>query len=190
MNVQSPNDPWNLFWSLGYRRLVPIAPPGAPLAPNSGINPTTLGKVPGVRTEDGWTGLRGWQTREATREDTERWRDMGCGIGVVCGDGLLAIDADTLNEEHAKVVADIVEKHVGLTPMRIGQEPKALYLLRCPPAWRQPKVLFTGGQIDFRTYGQFVAWGVHPKRYSLITGRAARCRWTNYPRLQPKSSTR
>ena len=163
MNVQSPNDPWNLFWSLGYRRLVPIAPPGAPLAPNSGINPTTLGKVPGIRTEDGWTGLRGWQTREAAREDTERWRDMGCGIGVVCGDGLLAIDADTLNEEHAKVVADIVEKHVGLTPMRIGQEPKALYLLRCPPAWRQPKVLFTGGQIDFRTYGQFVAWGVHPK---------------------------
>ena len=163
MNVQSPNDPWNLFWSLGYRRLVPIAPPGAPLAPNSGINPTTLGKVPGVRTEDGWTGLRGWLTRETTREDTERWRDMGCGIGVVCGDGLLAIDADTLNEEHAKIVAEIVEKHVGLTPMRIGQEPKALYLLRCPPTWRQPKVLFTGGQIDFRTYGQFVAWGVHPK---------------------------
>jgi hypothetical protein len=175
MNVQSPNDPWNLFWSLGYRRLVPIAPPGAPLAPNSGINPTTLGKVPGIRTEDGWTGLRGWQTREATREDTERWRDMGCGVGIVCGDGLLAIDADTLNEDHAATIANLVKKHIGLTPTRVGQEPKALYLLRCPPKWRQPKVLFAGkSQIDFRTYGQFVAWGIHPKTLRPY-------RWTHPP---------
>ena len=42
MNVQSPNDPWNLFWSLGYRRLVPIAPPGVQLIPESGIDPAAL----------------------------------------------------------------------------------------------------------------------------------------------------
>ena len=163
MNVLASNDPWTLFWSLGYRRIVPIAPPGVPLAPDSEINPTTLGKVPGVRTEDGWTGLKGWQTRETTREDTERWRDMGCGVGVVCGDGLLAIDADTLREDPAAIVAELVERHVGPAPTRIGQPPKALFLVKCPPAWRRPKILFDGGQIDFRTYGQFVAWGTHPK---------------------------
>jgi len=174
MNIQSPNDPWSLFWSLGYRRLVPIVPPGAPLAPLSGINPTTLGKVPGVRTEDGWTGLKGWLTRETTHEDTERWRDMGCGIGVLCGGGLLAIDADTLDEEHAAIVASAVEARIGPAPTRIGQPPKALFLVRCPIGWRQPKILFDGGQVDFRTYGQFVAWGVHPKTLQPY-------RWTRGP---------
>ena len=174
MNIQSPNDPWSLFWSLGYRRLVPIAPPGAPLAPASGIDPTTLGKVPGVRTEVGWTGLKGWLTRETTREDTERWRDMGCGVGVICGDGRLAIDADTPSEEHAAIIAGLVEKHVGLAPTRIGQAPKALFLVRCPVGWRRPKILFDGGQVDFRTYGQFVAWGVHPKTLQPY-------RWTRGP---------
>ncbi len=175
MNVQSPNDPWNLFWSLGYRRLVPIAPPGVQLIPESGIDPAALGKVPGELVSGGWKGMDEWQRHKTTAVDCERWRDMGCGIGVVCGDGLLAIDADTLSEDHAAVIANLVKKHVGLTPTRIGQEPKALYLIRCPPAWRQPKVLFAGkSQIDFRTYGQFVAWGIHPKTLRPY-------RWTHPP---------
>ena len=76
MNVQSPNDPWNLFWSLGYRRLVPIAPPGVQLIPESGIDPAALGKVPGELVSGGWKGMDEWQRHKTTAADCERWREQ------------------------------------------------------------------------------------------------------------------
>jgi hypothetical protein len=164
-----------LFWSLGYRRIVPIAPPGSPLIDGSGIDPDDLGKVPGERKSAGWVGMNEWNRHKTTLTDCERWRDWGAGVGIVCGDGLMGIDADTMSEDNARIVAAEVERALGPTPIRIGQAPKALYLVRCPPKWSQPKILFEGrSQIDFRNYGQFVAWGIHPKTLQPY-------RWTRGP---------
>ena len=93
------------------------------------------------------------------------------GTGIKTGDGLLAIDADTLNADHARVIRDIVEDRFGRLPVRIGKYPKALYLIRCRDPYRYTRVEFGNlndkGSLEDRVEilsdgRQFVAEGVHP----------------------------
>jgi hypothetical protein len=75
--------------------LVPVIPAGASLAPQSSIRAESVGKVPGVRREDGWVGIS-WRTLgEVTPKTAERWDEMGAGIGFRSGfEGIFAIDVD------------------------------------------------------------------------------------------------
>ena len=148
MNAHAPNDAWGWIWGLGYRAIVPIKPND---------------KAPGVLTEDGWVGLKTWQRLYPSAADVDRYRNMGAGIGIRCEKGLLAIDADTMDAALSAAVETEITARVGTLPQRIGQAPKKLFLLRTTPDYFHPKILFDGGQIDVRTYGQFVASGVHPK---------------------------
>ena len=164
---------------LGYHRLVPIVPPGAPLSENSTlfrriqkIGPAgdARGKVPGVRGSNGWYGID--LTKEHEVEFT-RWHDMGAGVGIKTGQGLVAIDADTLNKDHARIIKQQVEQFVGhCPPLRIGQFPKALYLVRTDPDFIYTRIEFgerdTKGRLADRVEiladgRQFVAHGIHPK---------------------------
>lgn len=148
MNAHAPNDAWGWIWGLGYRAIIPIKPND---------------KAPGVLTEDGWVNLKTWQRLYPSEADVDRYRNMGAGIGIRCEKGLLAIDADTMNAELSVAVETEITARLGTLPQRIGQAPKKLFLLRTTPDYFHPKILFDGGQIDIRTYGQFVASGVHPK---------------------------
>lgn len=142
-----PNDPWSWIWQLGYRCIVPITPGQ---------------KSPGVLTPDGWIGFRGWQTSHPSESDVDRYREWGAGVGIRCEDGLLAIDVDTMDERLSVEIETEITARLGVLPQRIGRAPKKLYLLRTSSDYAHAKIKFDGGEIDIRTYGQFVASGIHP----------------------------
>ena len=159
-------NPFESFTALGYRRLVPIIPPDAELSPNSSLakRKDARGKAVGVKGRDGlWRGLD-WIHYEADADDLDCWRRMGAGVGIKTGDGLLAIDADTLDADHARAIRDAVEDAFGHIPVRIGRYPKALYVIRCSEPYRYTRVEF--GETErvevLSDLRQFVAHGVHP----------------------------
>ena len=181
MNAHAPNlsnDPWFRLWSMGYKRLTPIMPPDCPVASTSSIavkiaagKGDARGKAPGVRRPDGlWVG-HDFTIYETNERDLALWRDMGAGIGIVTGDGVVAIDADALSEEDAETCRFEIESRCGLLPCRVGKAPKRLFVCRTASDFLYRKVLF--GERNERgvqenrveilaANRQFVAWGVHP----------------------------
>jgi hypothetical protein len=157
---------FEVFSGLGYARLVPIIPPKAELSPNSSLakRKDARGKAVGVKGRDNlWRGLD-WVNYDADAADLQRWHAMGAGVGIKTGDGLLAIDADTLNHDHARTIRDIVEERFGRLPVRIGRYPKCLYVIRCSEPYRYTRVEFDENErVEVLSDGrQFVAHGIHP----------------------------
>lgn len=161
------------FWSLGFRRLVPIIPPTAEISANSSLNKRldARGKAVGIRGRDGkWFGFD-WLPHEADEHDLQRWAAMSAGCGIKTGRGLVAIDADTLSVSSATIIAQAVVRHFGELPARIGRHPKVLYPIRVSEPLRYMRVEF--GELDDKGRlkdrveilsdgRQFVAAGTHP----------------------------
>lgn len=166
-------DTFDHFWKLGYHRLVPIVPPDAVISELSSMakRKDARGKAVGVRGRDGkWFGFD-WLPHESNEDDIARWQAMGAGTGIKTGQGLVAIDADTLNEDHARIIRDTVEKHFGPIPARVGRYPKVLYPLRVSEPLKYTRIEF--GQLNDKNQlesrveilsdgRQFVAAGTHP----------------------------
>jgi hypothetical protein len=183
MNIMATNE-FLKFYALGYTRLVPIVPPTAEISARSslskriGTSQDPRGKAPGIRGQDGkWFGFD-WLPYEADERDINRWNDMGAGIGIKTGQGIAGIDADTTNVEWAVIVRDTVEKHFGRLPTRVGQSPKALYLIGLTEPYRYTRVEFGNRdekgrlleRVEILSDGrQFVAHGIHPKTQKPYT---------------------
>lgn len=170
-------DHFKRLWSLGYRHLIPIVPPGAPLSEKSSLfrrlqaGRDDRGKVPGIRWPDGNWSSFDWINHETTEDDLARWQAIGAGVGIKTGfDGVVLIDADTLNKEHAYAIRNAVEACIGETPLRIGRSPKAGYVIRTTETVPYHRIEFGGGGSDGRPERveilgqgrQFVAEGMHP----------------------------
>lgn len=173
-----PLNPFRDFWALGYRRLVPITPPNCTVSEKSSFakrlkaGDDARGKAPGVRWSDGsWSGFD-WLRHETDETDLDRWARMGAGVGIRTGDGLVLIDADTTDEARAKIILDMVADRFGSVPIRIGNYPKAGYLVRTDPDFQYTRIEFgernDNGSLQERVEilsegRQFVAHGIHPK---------------------------
>ena len=155
MNAPRPS-PFLKLFADGYRLLVPIVPHDAPLSARTHLKPKSRGKAPGIQNHEGkWTSIRDWQNTTPTEADLKAWTAMGAGVGIRTGpqpDGtwLLAVDADTLDTACAKIIEAQAEGFFGFTPTRIGNAPKALYLIRvAAPPDDQPipymSLAFNGG---------------------------------------------
>ncbi len=169
-------NPFAVLRTLGYADLVPIIPPNAPISPRStlamrvGKSSDSRGKAPGIRLPNGeWCSFN-WRQISPDERDLQRWHAMGAGVGIKTGDGLVAIDADATSPEHAKIIRDIIEQHIGPVPTRIGRAPKALYLCRTNPDFLYRRIEFgeprdnTRDRVEILAEGrQFVAHGIHPK---------------------------
>lgn len=161
------------LWRLGYGpRLLPIIPPNAEVSERStlykrvGTPQDGRGKVPGVRGKDGKWHSWDWQNHETTELDCARWQRMGAGIGCRMGDGLVAIDADTLDKTLAGVILmPVIRLCEGKTPpTRTGNAPKTLYLVRVSGPMPYKNVLFGKERVELLTEGkQAVFSGTHPK---------------------------
>ncbi|TXN05318.1 AAA family ATPase [Methylobacterium sp. WL103] len=130
-------NPFLKWWDLGYRSLVPIVPPGAPLAPKSSLalklagGRDDRGKAPGVRRDDNqWCGLYGWQQLETTEADLDRWNAMGAGVGLADDGGLVLLDIDANDEATADAIEADALAMLGPAPCRVGGWPKRLLLYR------------------------------------------------------------
>ncbi|WP_316397367.1 AAA family ATPase [Bradyrhizobium sp. 33ap4] len=160
------------FWRLGYTtRLIPIVPPNAKISERStlhkrvGTKQDGRGKTPGVCGADGLWFSYDWLRAETAQSDLARWARMGAGIGCRMGDGLAAIDADTLDKRLASIIQQAVTQHVGVPPCRIGNFPKALYLVRVSGPMPYKRVEFGDNErVEILTEGrQAVFHGIHPK---------------------------
>lgn len=164
------------FYKLGYTRLVPIVPHDAAISEKSslalrvGTDADSRGKAVGVKGASGWYGFD-WVPHESDERDCVRWEAMGAGIGIKTGQGIVAVDADTMNLEHASLIQMEFFKRFGSTPVRIGRFPKALYLLAINAPMKYTRIEF--GELDAKGRlkdrveilsdgRQFVAHGIHP----------------------------
>lgn len=160
-------DAFTRLWGLGYRRIVPVIPPGAEISPYSslhkrvGTNQDARGKLPGTLGRHGWASWD-WTHHATDPEDFPRWAAMGAGTGIVTGEGLLAIDADTLDENLARIIRDTVAEHFGPTPIRVGRYPKALYPIRVTGSYAYRRIEFGTERVEVLSDRKFfVAEGIH-----------------------------
>jgi hypothetical protein len=171
------------LYALGYTRIVPVIPPDAEISENStlhkrvGTRQDARGKLPGVKGRNGLWHSWDWTQHTTDPEDFTRWDSMGAGVGIITGDGLLAIDADTTDEALAKVIRDTIKEHLGQTPIRVGRYPKALYLIRVTDPYAYRRIDFGepdehGNQERVELLSDrkfFVAEGIHPKTLKPYT---------------------
>ncbi len=127
MNAISNPSPttFEAFWQLGYQHLLPIIPPTADIRPTSslygrvGTSQDSRGKAVGVRGMDGlWSGFD-WRNYTADLNDLKRWTAMAAGVGIRTGQGLILIDADTLDKQHAGIILQTITNRLGVLPCRI-----------------------------------------------------------------------
>lgn len=168
---------YSRLWALGYTRIVPVIPPDAEISENSTLykrvntRQDARGKLPGAKGRNGLWHSWDWTQHVTDPEDFARWDAMGAGAGIVTGDGLLAIDADTVLEPLAQIIRDLIREHLGDTPIRVGRYPKALYLIRVtdPYAYRridfgEPDAHGNQERVEILSDRKFfVAEGIHPK---------------------------
>ncbi len=166
------------FHALGYTRLVPIIPPDAAISETSSLSRAIgkqndpRGKAVGIKGYHGkWYGFD-WVPYESDDKDLPRWSGMGAGVGIKTGNGLVLIDADTKNEEHARIIRDTLSLLIPLNSVRVGQYPKAGYVVRTDPDFRYTRIEFgerddRGNLVDrveiLSEGRQFVASGIHPR---------------------------
>jgi hypothetical protein len=124
------------FWGLGYRSLLPVVPPNAPIAPTSSLHKAvgtpkdSRGKAVGYRGRDGLWRSFDWSPYEADEGDIRRWQISGAGVGLKCGSGLVAIDCDASDAKLALLIEEKVKKYFVSAPARYGNRPKVLFLVR------------------------------------------------------------
>src|SRR5258708_6068054 len=137
-----PPSTFDAFWRFGYRRLVPIIPPGSPISEKSTLAKRldAVGKVPGVKHASGLWSSYDWAAHECDEADLARWAAMGANVGIKTGQGIAAIDADTLNQEWASVIEKKAFEHFGGLCRRVGKAPKALYLIALSEPMRYTKL--------------------------------------------------
>jgi archaellum biogenesis ATPase FlaH len=169
------NSPFYKFWMLGYRGLVPIVPPDAQLSPRSTLfkrleaGKDARGKAVGIKGHDGlWRGFDWLRAPDTTKEDIRAWSEMGAGVGIRTGNGLVALDIDSLDPEIVAQAAERAELTLGVAPIRVGRAPKALLVYRTEEPIGYMRVEFTGFEgrnerIELLSDDrQFVAHGIHP----------------------------
>jgi hypothetical protein len=198
------SNPFLKFHSLGYARLVPIIPPDAKISEKStlfkrvGTTQDGRGKTPGVRNRDGdWSGFD-WLPYEADERDLHRWNAMGAGVGIKTGRGLIVIDADTKNENHARIIRDVIAEHLGDMPIRIGNYPKAAYVCRVDGPFQYSRVEFGErddknrllDRVEILSDGrQFVVHGIHPKTQKPYTWAKPLLPFDELPIFKPEQIT-
>jgi RecA-family ATPase len=153
------------FWTAGYTRLIPIAPPGCDVSPTSSLaeRQEDIGKVPGELGPNGWRGLPDWQKRETTEADLDRWHKMGAGIGLKTGDGLIAVDIDVMDKVLSELCGTTATQIMGASLNRIGRRPRRAKLYRTSEPVPYQRITFDGGVVEILSDGkQLVVHGIHP----------------------------
>lgn len=200
----STTNPFLQFQALGYSRFVPILPPDADISENSSLyralntKADPRGKAVGVKGRNGkWHGFD-WFPYESDDEDLLRWHRMGAGVGIKTGDGLILVDADTSNPQFAQIIHDDLAKIVPNPPVRIGNKPKAGYLLKTDKDFQYTRIEFgernekgnLTERVEILSNGrQFVAHGIHPRTGKPYTWPRQIPNFADIPYITPQQIT-
>ncbi|CAB4139141.1 COG3378 Phage associated DNA primase [uncultured Caudovirales phage] len=174
------------LYDAGFKELVSVIPPAAPLSEMSKIAADQAGKAPGRINAQGTWGGYAWQTYDPTPNDIERWDRSRANIGLKAGK-YPALDIDVVNESLARIIGDMATKALGAAPVRIGRYPKRLLMYRTDDQIGRMRLRFRDGKgveqlVELLGEGQqYVIAGVHPvtkEPYTLdqdISVRGPRC---------------
>ena len=174
------------LYDSGFKELVSVIPPAAPLSELSKIATDQAGKAPGKQNAQGTWGGYAWQDYSPTANDIERWDRSHANIGLKAGK-YPALDIDVVNEQLANIITSMAEKALGKAPIRIGRYPKRLLMYRTDDQIGRMRLRFKDGKgveqlVELLGDGQqYVIGGIHPvtrEPYTLdqdITARGPRC---------------
>jgi len=159
----------------GFLPLVSVIPPLAQLAPSSRIQPSQLGKTPGIKYDNGTWGGYGWLKHVASEADTAQWARDGANIGILA-EYYPGVDIDSLDERISNFVAGIAREVLGEAPARVGRAPKQLLMYRTAVPFARMALVINDGETDHlvEVLGagrQYLVHGLHPSgsRYSWDT---------------------
>lgn len=155
--------------------LLPIIPPDATIALSS-PDPDALrqkrGKIPGVRTPNGWFGFARWTRHLASPEDLTVWGRWGASVGLQ-GRHFPGVDIDIDDARLADAVHELAVAVLGDAPCRFGNGPRRLLayagadLAKRRIEFRQPGAPGqddVAGAVEILGHGQqYVVEGIHPK---------------------------
>jgi len=174
------------LFDAGFKDLVSVIPPAAPLSEMSKIAADQAGKAPGRQNAQGTWGGYAWQDYVPTANDIERWDRSRANIGLKAGK-YPALDIDVVNESLARIIGDMAVKRLGKAPLRVGRFPKRLLMYRTDEPIGRMRLRFKDGKgveqlVELLGDGQqYVINGVHPvtrEPYTLdqdISVRGPRC---------------
>lgn len=160
------------LYDRGYRHLVSVVPPDAPLSPGSKIQPAMRGKTPGRKLANGtWAGYD-FLKHEASLEDVQQWVQDGANIGLL-GRHFPALDIDCLDPSLAETIQRCALTILGPAPVRHGRAPKCLlpYRLSGEPFARMALLVYPRGKgpsnpshlVEVLGSGrQYLVHGLHP----------------------------
>lgn len=159
---------FQMYESRGFRgELLPIAPPGAGISPNSHVSPESVGKVPMMLGQHGWFGCKDWQVSTYDEQQTSRFQESGAGIGIQAR-AFPAVDIDVTDEHTAQAVEALALDLLGDAPARVGRAPKLLLPYRGDVAKRSISFTLPDSPdphlVEVLGRGNFwVAEGTHPR---------------------------
>ena len=179
MEVQAIAGRATKWFERGFDQIIPVAPPGADIHPNSTIAPDNVGKVPAFPNESGfWSGRTpqyrennkiGWTNHKTSAGDCEYWDSHGCSVGLRA-DYYPAIDIDIEDSEISNVVLNQAMKYFECNPpCRTGKAPKRLLMFKTQKPFRKKRLDFMDPQgfhwaVEILGMGnQYVIDGIHPK---------------------------
>ena len=124
-DVPPAGNPFLYFRRRGYTRLCSVCPPDVPTNPTSGLGKIVAralakgkgdprGKAPARLWGDGlWTGYD-WLGFQPTEQTLAQWHSWGASVGVLTGQGLVAIDGDVTDPLASPRVEEIILDVVGV----------------------------------------------------------------------------
>jgi len=149
--------------------ILPTIPPGAPISPNSKIDSTQTGKIPGMRTANGWTGFVDWPNYSSTAVDLVTWEKWKSNISLNCKDMFVGFDVDTEDTAFKQICLNAIALYIyDKMPLR-ARSNSARILLVFAGNVRKRALKFVNERtgesagIDILGNGsQFVIEGTHP----------------------------
>lgn len=155
------------LYDLGYRSLVSVVPPQAPLAPGTTLRLEARGKVPGIRRLDGkWVGYDFVRSPQPSRTEVQKWEGWGANTGLLAHH-FPGVDVDCDDPTLARVIREQALKVLGPAPVRGGRDPRCLLMYRTDEPFGKiaAKIHYKGADHVVEVLGegrQYLVSGVHP----------------------------
>ncbi|MGY3364176.1 hypothetical protein ACVWZL_001301 [Bradyrhizobium sp. GM2.4] len=171
MSAAPSSSKFTSYWQRGYRHLLPIIPPDAPISERSslfkriGTPQDARGKVPGIKGVDGKWHSYDWTQHEPDERDIDRYDRMGAGVGFRTSETFVGFDVDTLNDSWSALAMGELLNRFGPVAFRVGNKPKFLVPFRLSAPMQYTRIEFgDGDRIEIlAAQRQFVGEGIHPK---------------------------
>ena len=155
------------IWKAGYRDLVSVVPPDAPISPHSKFRPESRGKAPGIRRGDGfWSGYNFLKADRPSGKEVAGWVNDGANVGMLAA-RFPGLDIDCEDPSLAALIEQEALKVLGPAPVRTSRPPRKLLVYRTDePFSRMAATITFNGRthtVEVLSAGrQYVIYGAHP----------------------------